>query len=164
MLLHVCPLGGSWDSASVEATDWLSDFLLPSSSFFSLLSLLSVSLRPYLLLITGTSTGSPAFDLKAPAPRLKTYCHMCQGHRQFLCIQPKVSASKTKFNYLLQNDFRMFQLPCRKDTIPFTSITFTEFVVFSKEAISIITGDLFPWFYVPQDLDTSSVSTCGYKL
>lgn len=143
LLLHVIPLGGSWDSASVEATDWLSDFLLPSSSFFSLLSLLSVSLRPYLLLITVTSTGSPAFDLKAPVARLKSHKNCVNG------------------NYI---HFIYSFLPCRKITIPFTSITFTEFVVFPKEAISIVTGDLFPWFNVPQDLDTCSVSTCGYKL
>lgn len=53
-----------------EPTEWLSEVLFPSPSFFSLLRRLSVSRNPYLLLITGTSTGSPALDLKAPVPRL----------------------------------------------------------------------------------------------
>lgn len=70
-LLHWCVFGISWESTSVcEPTEWLSEVLFPSPSFFSLLRRLSVSRNPYLLLITGTSTGSPALDLKAPVPRL----------------------------------------------------------------------------------------------
>lgn len=59
-------------SASVlELTDWLSEFLLLSPNFLSLFKRLSVSLSPYLLLITGAGAGSPTLDLKAPVPRLK---------------------------------------------------------------------------------------------
>lgn len=56
-----------------EPTEWLSEFLLPSpaSIFFSRFRRLSVSRKPYLLLITGASAGSPALDLKAPVRRLQ---------------------------------------------------------------------------------------------
>lgn len=70
-ILHWCVFGISWESTSVwEPTEWLSEPLFPSPIFFNLLRRLSVSRNPYLLLITGTSMGSPALDLKAPVPRL----------------------------------------------------------------------------------------------
>lgn len=53
-----------------EPTEWLSEPRFPSPIFFNLLRRLSVSRNPYLLLITGTSTGRPALDLNAPVPRL----------------------------------------------------------------------------------------------
>ena len=68
-----------------EPTEWLSELLLPSPSFFSLLRRLSVSRNPYLLLITGTSTGNPALDLNAPVPRLpKETKHNEQMFRKFV--------------------------------------------------------------------------------
>lgn len=72
-LPYLLALFFSWVvSASVlELTDWLSEFLLLSPNFLSLFKRLSVSLSPYLLLITGAGAGSPALDLKAPVPRLK---------------------------------------------------------------------------------------------
>lgn len=48
--------------------------------------------------------------------------------------------------------------------IPFTGVTFTEFIIFPKEAISIVTGDLFPRFNIPQNLDTCCISPSGNKL
>lgn len=75
--LHECVFGESWVSASVwEPTEWTSEFWLASPSFFSLLSRRSVSLKPYLLLITGPATGSPIFDVKAPVARLKNRSHV----------------------------------------------------------------------------------------
>ena len=72
-LPYLLALSFSWVvSASVlELTDWLSEFLLLSPNFLSLFKRLSVSLSPYLLLITGAGAGSPTRDLKAPVPRLK---------------------------------------------------------------------------------------------
>lgn len=72
-LPYLLALFFSWVvSASVlELTDWLSEFLLLSPNFLSLFKRLSVSLSPYLLLITGAGAGSPTLDLKAPVPRLK---------------------------------------------------------------------------------------------
>lgn len=77
--LYLLALPFSWVvSASVlELTDWLSEFLLLSPSFLSLFNRLSVSLSPYLLLITGVGAGNPTLDLKAPVPRLQ----IKRGHK-----------------------------------------------------------------------------------
>lgn len=58
----------------------------------------------------------------------------------------------------------MWETRGRQHMIPFTSIAFTEFIVFSKESISIVTGDLFARFNVPQNLYTGSISACWHKL
>lgn len=88
-LPYLLALFFSWVvSASVlELTDWLSEFLLLSPNFLSLFKRLSVSLSPYLLLITGAGAGSPTLDLKAPVPRLKKKQHRL--HKQHThCRQP----------------------------------------------------------------------------
>lgn len=151
-LLHWCVFGISWESTSVcEPTEWLSEVLFPSPSFFSLLRRLSVSRNPYLLLITGTSTGSPALDLKAPVPRL----HDRRGEKKkvwFNCSYRTQLRFWVCFTQIL-----LFFQPTLKHCLvfswcillPFTRIAFTKFIVFPKKTISIVARDFFSWLNVP---------------
>lgn len=55
-------------------------------------------------------------------------------------------------------------LICTLSELPFTSFTFTQAIVLSKEIFSIETGDFFPWVNVTEYLHTSCVSPSGNKL
>ena len=48
--------------------------------------------------------------------------------------------------------------------LPFTSFTFAQTIILSKEILSIKTGDFFSWVNVTQDFYASGVSPSGHKL
>lgn len=132
-----------------EPTEWLSEPWFPSPIFFNLLRRLSVSRNPYLLLITGTSAGSPALDLNAPVPRL---------HIQ--------NTKKTRQPSETQRGISCLSLVRLSGvcTLPFACVAFTKLIVFPEETVSVVAGDFFPGFNVPQHLHTRRISSCRHKL
>lgn len=58
----------------------------------------------------------------------------------------------------------MKKLNILMNTIPFTSVTLAELIVFSKKPISIVTRNFLPRFDVSESLHARCIPTRGHKL